>query len=151
MIYKEVFYAVDMKMLKYINQLKQTSLFLKTVEEDIMEKKITKRPSEQPLPYVAPLSPKQPKIIVHPSEGKQQLHVARLERKVILLSLTYAVECWCWEQGSIFPNCQICLAVSYYFGSFVEHFIPLRNAQLSFLLRLKKKNYSSNSHSALYC
>ncbi|XP_010841166.1 PREDICTED: sex comb on midleg-like protein 2 [Bison bison bison] len=33
-----------------------------------MEKKITKRPSEQPLPYVAPLSPKQPKIIVHPSE-----------------------------------------------------------------------------------
>uniref|UniRef100_A0A4W2H567 Scm polycomb group protein like 2 n=1 Tax=Bos indicus x Bos taurus TaxID=30522 RepID=A0A4W2H567_BOBOX len=40
----------------------------KPVEEDIMEKKITKRPSEQPLPYVAPLSPKQPKIIVHPSE-----------------------------------------------------------------------------------
>ncbi|KAM7225913.1 hypothetical protein CapIbe_023890 [Capra ibex] len=40
----------------------------KPVEEDITEKKITKRPSEQPLPYVAPLSPKQPRIIVHASE-----------------------------------------------------------------------------------
>nr|XP_020760526.1 sex comb on midleg-like protein 2 [Odocoileus virginianus texanus] len=36
--------------------------------EDITEKKITKRPSEQPLPYVAPLSPKQPKIIVPASK-----------------------------------------------------------------------------------
>ncbi|XP_055249520.1 sex comb on midleg-like protein 2 isoform X1 [Moschus berezovskii] len=40
----------------------------KPVEEDVTEKKITKRPSEQPLPYVAPLSPKQPKIIVHSSK-----------------------------------------------------------------------------------
>ncbi|KAB0345039.1 hypothetical protein FD754_021965, partial [Muntiacus muntjak] len=40
----------------------------KPVEEDITEKKITKRPSEQPLPYVAPLSPKQPKIIVPASK-----------------------------------------------------------------------------------
>ncbi|KAB0346097.1 hypothetical protein FD755_024258, partial [Muntiacus reevesi] len=38
------------------------------LEEDITEKKITKRPSEQPLPYVAPLSPKQPKIIVPASK-----------------------------------------------------------------------------------
>ncbi|KAB1252617.1 Sex comb on midleg-like protein 2, partial [Camelus dromedarius] len=41
--------------------------FLKTEKEDITEKKSTKRPSQQPLPYV-PLSPKLPKTKVHASE-----------------------------------------------------------------------------------
>ncbi|XP_057394136.1 sex comb on midleg-like protein 2 isoform X5 [Balaenoptera acutorostrata] len=38
------------------------------VKEDTTEKKSTKRPSQQPLPYVAPLSPKLPKTKVHASE-----------------------------------------------------------------------------------
>eukprot|EP00070_Physeter_catodon_P031626 XP_028338520.1 sex comb on midleg-like protein 2 isoform X1 [Physeter catodon] len=40
----------------------------KSVKEDTTEKKSTKRPSQQPLPYVAPLSPKLPKTQVHASE-----------------------------------------------------------------------------------
>eukprot|EP00069_Balaena_mysticetus_P005429 bmy_18141T0 len=40
----------------------------KSVKEDTTEKKSTKRPSQQPLPYVAPLSPKLPKTKVHASE-----------------------------------------------------------------------------------
>lgn len=56
------------------------------------------------------------------------------------------------NRGVYFPTAKSVWQLAiYYFGSFVEHFIPLRNAQLSFLLRLKKNNYSSNSHSALYC
>ncbi|XP_029097257.1 sex comb on midleg-like protein 2 isoform X2 [Monodon monoceros] len=38
------------------------------VKEDTTEKKSTKRPSQEPLPYVAPLSPKLPKTEVHASE-----------------------------------------------------------------------------------
>lgn len=46
--------------------------FLKTVQEDIIEKQSTKRPSEQPLPYVGTLSPKVSKIKVqvHAPAGK---------------------------------------------------------------------------------
>uniref|UniRef100_A0A8D1BDX1 Scm polycomb group protein like 2 n=2 Tax=Sus scrofa TaxID=9823 RepID=A0A8D1BDX1_PIG len=40
----------------------------KSVKEDIAEKKSTKRPSQQPLPYVVPLSPKLPKTKVHASK-----------------------------------------------------------------------------------
>ncbi|XP_026951919.1 sex comb on midleg-like protein 2 [Sagmatias obliquidens] len=40
----------------------------KSVKEDTTEKKSTKRPSQEPLPYVAPLSPKLPKTEVHASE-----------------------------------------------------------------------------------
>uniref|UniRef100_A0A8C3WHJ7 Scm polycomb group protein like 2 n=1 Tax=Catagonus wagneri TaxID=51154 RepID=A0A8C3WHJ7_9CETA len=40
----------------------------KSVKEDITEKKSTKRPSQQPLPYVVPLSPKLPKTKVHASK-----------------------------------------------------------------------------------
>ncbi|XP_058906815.1 sex comb on midleg-like protein 2 isoform X2 [Kogia breviceps] len=40
----------------------------KSVKEDTTEKKSTKRPSQQPLPYVVPLSPKLPKTQVHASE-----------------------------------------------------------------------------------
>uniref|UniRef100_A0A8C9CMH4 Scm polycomb group protein like 2 n=2 Tax=Phocoena sinus TaxID=42100 RepID=A0A8C9CMH4_PHOSS len=39
-----------------------------SVKEDTTEKKSTKRPSQEPLPYVAPLSPKLPKTEVHASE-----------------------------------------------------------------------------------
>ncbi|XP_015420372.1 PREDICTED: sex comb on midleg-like protein 2 isoform X3 [Myotis davidii] len=40
----------------------------KPVEEDVTEKQTTKRPSEQPLSDVAPLSPKLPKIEMHASQ-----------------------------------------------------------------------------------
>ncbi|XP_047621337.1 sex comb on midleg-like protein 2 isoform X1 [Phacochoerus africanus] len=40
----------------------------KSVKEDTAEKKSTKRPSQQPLPYVVPLSPKLPKTKVHASK-----------------------------------------------------------------------------------
>ncbi|XP_044619874.1 sex comb on midleg-like protein 2 [Equus asinus] len=40
----------------------------KPVEEDITEKQSTKRPSQELLPYVVPLSPKLPKTIVHASK-----------------------------------------------------------------------------------
>nr|XP_060499846.1 sex comb on midleg-like protein 2 [Panthera onca] len=43
------------------------TFFLKTVKEDITEKKSPKRPSQEPLPYVVPVSPKFPKTKVHAS------------------------------------------------------------------------------------
>lgn len=59
------------------------------MKEDITEKKSPKRSSQEPIPYVAPVSPKLPKTKMHAPKGKEYLQVPGMGRKVTLLPLNY--------------------------------------------------------------